>query len=171
MSDAQNLLVTVCLAGWFGIILVQLARNIRGFWILFSAQSIIILATAYCLNRYFGYYSRLEVKGALTIGEGWILCGLYVCTLLGILGNNTLAQTKVRRGYDIQVKLRWVSFIKPLIISPIVFLTVLSVLNNIGTPGNTPTTVVMQFMLAFQNGFFWKSIVDRVERPISEVNK
>jgi hypothetical protein len=54
--------------------------------------------------------------------------------------------------------------LKPLVVSPILFLAVLNQLTKMGAQATTLTAVLTQFVVAFQNGFFWKTVIEQVER-------
>jgi hypothetical protein len=48
-----------------------------------------------------------------------------------------------------------------IIVAPIVFIPTLSRFDNSISQVNTIATFIMQFFLAFQNGFFWKTIMTK----------
>ena len=120
----------------------------------------------YLLNRYFGYFNTIEIKGKITVGENLTLCGLYISTVLGILGHHIFIQIKGLNSRGKQPKLKWVPLLKPLAISPIIFMAVLNQLNKMGTQANTLTAVITQFILAFQNGFFWREVFENAKTKI-----
>ena len=163
MSTTQNFLVTLSLISWFGVILYEFITN-REKKISFGIQFLLIFIVAYFLNRYFGYFETIEFKSGLTISEGWILWGLYLFTLLGIFGHHVFVQIKGLKERGKQRKLRWMPILKPLIISPLIFLAVLNQLEQISVHANSLKVIITQFILAFQNGFFWKTVIEQLEK-------
>lgn len=166
MLNSRNLLITVSLVIWFGIIIFEILRYRRKYLISFVIQFLFIIIIARVLNLYFGYFNTSSFKGGPNISEVWTLGGLYISTVLGILGHHVFMQIKPLKKPGKQPKIKWMPVIKPLVISPIVFLAVLNQLEQIGAQTNATTLkpVVMQFILAFQNGFFWKTVIEQFEK-------
>lgn len=163
MSNTQNYLITFSFISWFIIIVIELIRNRykKGCWISSGMQIFFILFIIKGLNRYFGYFNTIEEKGATLVSEGVTIGGLYVFTVLGILGHHLFAQIRGLHEQEKQKKLKWFPVLKPLSISPIIFIAVLSQLEKMGAQTNTVVVVLMQFLLAFQNGFFGKRSLNR----------
>ena len=168
MSTTQNFLVTLSLLGWLGLIIFELIRKKKEYRTAFVIQIILMLLIAYGLHRYFGYFNTIEVKGGVAIGEGWTLGGLYLFTVLGILGQHVFVQIKGLNETERQRKFKWLPVLKPLVVSPLIFLAVLNQLNKMGVQANTLTAVVTQCILAFQNGFFWKTVIEQFEKKVKE---
>jgi len=162
MTNLQNVLITISLACWLVIVAFELFFHKRKLLSL-GIHFIFIGISAYVLNRYFGYFNTIVYKGGAGISEGWILFWLYVFTILGILGHHVFIQIKSVKKAGKQPKLIWLPLIKPLIISPIIFLAVLNQLKQLGANSNALTPVITQFILAFQNGFFWKTVIERFQ--------
>lgn len=62
--------------------------------------------------------------------------------------------------FHLQAPFSWLTFIKPIFISPIVLLPIIGAIDyeNLG-----PIQQVSLAFLAFQNGFFWKEIYNKVQ--------
>ncbi len=169
MSNTQNYLLACSLVGWFIIAIAYLVRNKRrkGYWIASVIQIFAILAIAKLLNRYLGFFSDIQDMGMTTIGESLTLLGLYFSMVLGIIAHHIFVQVqRIEESYKTgrRKRIRWFPMIMPLVISPIIFLAVLSLLQSTGKQATTPIAVVTQCILAFQNGFFWKSIYGQIQK-------
>ena len=58
-------------------------------------------------------------------------------------------------------KLDYATFIRPIFISPLIFMPIMSAFNNIKLDlSNITNGNIMTLFIAFQNGFFWKEILD-----------
>ena len=158
----QNALVTISLAAWFVLMLIELIRKktIKAFLI----QLMLLGGSAFILRRFFGYFNTLEIKSVTKVEEAVTLTGLYFCTILGIIAHHLFVQIKGLRELGRQRKIRWMPILKPLVISPLIFLAVLNELTKMGAQANTITAVVTQCILAFQNGFFWKTVMEQFEK-------
>jgi len=165
MTTTQNILISLSLAVWFLLIIFDFIRNRAQNRMAAGAQLLAILLVVFILHRYFNYFNTIEIKGDGLISEGWLLVGLYAFTILGILGHHIFAQIKGPDRPGRQARLKWLPFFKPLAISPIIFITFLSQLDKVGAQMTTLTAVSIQFGLAFQNGFFWKTIFDLLQDP------
>lgn len=79
---------------------------------------------------------------------------MFVCTLLGMIA---------RYVHDMR-KFSWLSFLKPLVISPIVLVPMIGTVQ--GANSIEPVQLVSLGILAFQNGYFWKVVFERAQRRI-----
>ena len=84
---------------------------------------------------------------------------MFVCVILGIAGRYMFSQSK-------NSKFSWYSFAKPLFISPIVLLPLIGSIQ--ATTSIAPIQMISLAILAYQNGFFWKVIVDRTEEQMKK---
>ena len=88
---------------------------------------------------------------------GWgLVAALYVAMVLGMLAQYAFDRFSRPRGR--RRKFAWETFIAPVFASPIVFLPLAASYLNMTPSGNVPW--LMPLLVAFQNGFFWKYIVD-----------
>jgi hypothetical protein len=62
-----------------------------------------------------------------------------------------------------QGKFSWLNFIKPIMISPIVLLPLISSVQAVGRL--SPMQTVSFTLLAFQNGFFWQAVLESARPP------
>jgi hypothetical protein len=80
---------------------------------------------------------------------------LYAFVLLGMVANHF---------FYLKEKFSWMSFIRPLLVSPIVLLPLLGTVEN--RVDVESTQAVCFAILAFQNGFFWRTVFDHAQRRI-----
>ena len=163
MSAIQNFLMTLALVAWLIVVVYDFSRNKNK--PLLGAKIFLVCMVTVALHFCFGYFNTTIFYGGDKVGEGWVLSGLYVSTILGILGQHVFVQIRGLEKRGRQPKIKWMPVIKPLIISPIVFLAVLNQLEQIGAQSNATTLkpLITQFILAFQNGFFWKTVIEQFE--------
>lgn len=74
---------------------------------------------------------------------------MFICVVLGIMARNIFYQ----RG-----KFTLKSFLRPLVISPIVLLPLIGALQS--SAEVEAIQLICLAILAFQNGFFWKTVFD-----------
>ncbi len=163
MTTLQNVLISLSLILWSGSLVVELIRRKRAYLRVFLMQCVLIGLAGYGLHRYLGYIDGIEHKFTLKYDEVLVVFGLYVATVLGIVGNHFFVQIKGVKERGRQPKLKVLPVVKPLIISPIIFIAVLTQFNQMGVRTDTLIALVTQLGLAFQNGFFWKTILDQVD--------
>lgn len=169
MTPLQQNLLTASFIFWLFAIILEFIRAKRKPWLSSGIQLVLLFAIVYFFHRFLGYYRPLfQYMNSPLVSEGIMLTGLYLSTVLGIVGHHLFVQIKDVGERGRPRKIRWLSLLKPLIISPIIFLAIISELQNLGLSAKTLQAVVMQFLLAFQNGFFWKTVLDRLAIKTSE---
>ena len=77
---------------------------------------------------------------------------MFVCTILGIVGHYF---------FNLKGRFSWRTFLKPLIISPIVLLPLIGSVQ--GTSDIENIQLISFGFLAFQNGFFWKEVLEHAK--------
>ena len=165
MSNIQNILITISLILWFLTVVFELIciQNARRY-ARFAVKILLIVFVVVILRRYFGYFNTIEEKTEMLIPEYLTMSGLYISTVFGIAGHHIFIQIRGLEERKRKLKIKWLPLIKPLIISPIIFLAVMNQLEQMGGGGEGLKANIMQFILAFQNGFFWKTIFEQLER-------
>ena len=77
---------------------------------------------------------------------------MFVCTVLGIVGHYF---------FNLKGRFSWRTFLKPLIISPIVLLPLIG---SVQVTSDIENIQLISFgFLAFQNGFFWKEVLEHAK--------
>jgi hypothetical protein len=79
---------------------------------------------------------------------------MFLCVLLGMIANYF---------FELRAQFTWKSFLKPLLVSPIVLLPLMGAVET--RPGVQSVELVSLAFLAFQNGFFWRSVFKRATKP------
>ena len=81
----------------------------------------------------------------------------YVCMVLGMMAE--YGYSKAEHG---EFKFELMPFLMPIFASPIVFIPLLSLMTEEAMAGGAFTRAkVMVYLVAFQNGFFWKSFFEQ----------
>jgi CDP-diglyceride synthetase len=80
---------------------------------------------------------------------------MFVCTMLGIMAHYILY---------LKGKFSWKNFLKPLVVSPIVFLPLIGAVQSVS--GLESIQMITFAILAFQNGFFWKEVLSNAKEKI-----
>jgi len=60
------------------------------------------------------------------------------------------------------------TFLMPILASPIVFIPLLTIAAEVNSPGILSQSKLMVYLVAFQNGFFWKSFFEQRRRESAE---
>ena len=89
----------------------------------------------------------------------------YIAMLLGMMAEYVYAQAE--KG---QQKLTFapMTFVMPILASPIVFIPLLTIAAEVNAPGILSQAKLMVYLVAFQNGFFWKSFFEQRRRQNAE---
>lgn len=162
MTGMQEFLLTVSLMLWGVLIVVEFIRHKKAYLWWGIVQLVLITLCIGLFHTYLGYLDGIDHKFSLNYSEIAVIVLLYLATVAGIAGNHFFAQIKNLHDKGRQRKIKFFPLLKPLIISPIIFLAVLSQFNQMGVQIDSATALVIQLGLAFQNGFFWKTILDQV---------
>lgn len=95
-------------------------------------------------------------------GEGATLVVSYLAMLAGMVAHYVYAQAE--RGAK-TLTVEWLPFFMPILASPIVFIPLVSLAGEVATSGSIVSRArVMVYLVAFQNGFFWKHFFDQRKR-------
>ena len=117
----------------------------------------LLIAVVIILNVATGFPTPIEGFGGGPILAFIIMFG---CTVSGMAAQYAFYQNK---------KFSWGSFLRPLVISPLILLPLVGTMNGIKT---FDTIQLISFgMLSFQNGFFWKEVFEKVRKDITPQNE
>jgi hypothetical protein len=162
MDGRLNLVLIACISG-LTIVTVLLARK-TGTWRVFWVELLALLAFACFLNRWFGFpfASPVVSKGDndMALAEA-----MAVCMVAGMLAQYLYRHFLERTSWD------WRSFIAPLFASPIVFIPLAAAFSSSDvdlTKDRMTLPRLMIFLVAFENGFFWKEYFDRRQKEVKE---
>ncbi len=88
--------------------------------------------------------------------------GVSPLTALGLMFGCTILGIMAHYFFYLQGKFSWQEFLKPLVISPIIFLPLVGSVQSL--TGLESMQMISFAILAFQNGFFWKEVFGRVKK-------
>ncbi len=148
MSPLITYLLMIFL-GFFGLFIIVefiISRVIRKFVI----QIVILLGVIVLLKVTTGFPATRRAFGGVSpitaIGI------MFVCTLLGIAAHY----------FFFLKQFSWKTFLKPLVISPIVLLPLIGSLQ--GTSNIEAIQMISFGFLSFQNGFFWREVFEQARK-------
>ncbi|HTG73088.1 MAG TPA: hypothetical protein VMB70_04930 [Terriglobia bacterium] len=159
MSVALTTIVTVSLIGLIGgVAYFELRRwQARGF-----LASVVLVAAAIAVFR-FAMPDSLETKGAADETIAVVFC--YFAMLLGMVAEYFYAQGEHKRR---RFRFEPITFLMPVFASPIVFIPLLTITNEMSIGGAFTKAKLMVYLVAFQNGFFWKSFFEQSRQKTLE---
>lgn len=116
-------------------------------------QLVILAAVVAVLNATTGFpRPRVAFGGASPVTAIGIM---FLCTVLGVAAHY---------AFYLEGTFSWRSLLKPLVISPIVLLPLIG---SVQGAGRVETIQLISFaILAFQNGFFWKVVLEHAKAQL-----
>lgn len=166
MDSRLNLILLACIGGLLAVT-VRWARK-TGEWRPFWMGLVALAAFSVFLNRWFGFpfATPLVNKG----GGDLLLAGAMAISMI----TGMLAQY-VYRYFESPVRYRrkwdWGCFIAPVFASPIIFIPLAAAFQNSDIDLTKDTLTLprlMIFLVAFENGFFWKEYFDRRQTEVKK---
>jgi len=119
-----------------------------------AALSVAIYSANFAFQEY-----QIETKGAIQEVVAMALC--YVSMLLGMSAQYFYKQAE--RG-DKTLSFEPLEFLMPIFASPIVFIPLLTITSDLALTGAFTKGKLMVYLVAFQNGFFWKSFFEQRQK-------
>ena len=116
-------------------------------------ESLLLGVFLVLLNRITGFPAPSSLQAFGGVSPLTALGVMFVCTMLGIMAHYF---------FYLQGKFSWQEFLKPLVISPIIFLPLVGSVQSL--TGLESMQMISFAILAFQNGFFWKEVFGRVKK-------
>jgi hypothetical protein len=113
------------------------------------ARAVALTVLAVVALRY-SLTDAVEMKGAMH--ETLAIAFCYGAMLLGMV-----AQFAYRQAETGDFRFDPAAFFMPIFASPIVFIPLLTVIGEVDTSGAFATPKLMVYLIAFQNGFFWRA--------------
>lgn len=165
MSPEMNALITISMAGL--LLMSGLWARKTGEWRMFIALAIWVAALVLLLNRLFGFPATPAI--AMGLREDLpLLAALYLCMLVGMFAQ--YAYRHFERPRRNRTKWDWGLFVAPICASPIVFIPLATSFINAGLDlKNLTTARFMIFLVAFQNGFFWREFFDLKQKAAAKL--
>jgi len=164
MSSLMIILTSISLIALLTIAVYYFiqTKNIRRFIL-----QLIIIGLAFA----FLYFLFYKPESPAARGNGgndiYFVIVLYFFMILGMLAQYTYARfsqpKRIRKKFDFGL------FIAPVFASPVIFIPLLSALQNANVDlRNLTTAKLMVFLVAFENGFFWKEYFDNRRKQKEE---
>jgi hypothetical protein len=106
----------------------------------------------------------VEKMGSLDETASIVFC--YASMLLGMMAEYAYAQAE--RG-STKLKFEALPFLMPILASPIVFIPLLTLTSELGAGGAFTRARVMVYLVACQNGFFWKTFFEQRKKQATSL--
>jgi len=116
-------------------------------------EAVLLCAFLLLLNQLTGFPAPSSRQAFGGISPLTAIGLMFICTILGIMAHYV---------FYLQGKFSWQEFLKPLVISPIIFLPLVGSVQSL--TGLESMQMISFAILAFQNGFFWKEVFGRVRK-------
>jgi hypothetical protein len=116
-------------------------------------------ATAAAIYAFTFPDAAIETKGAAQEWVAVVLC--YLAMVLGMIAQ--YFYKRVDRG-DTKSRVERMELLMPIFASPIVFIPLLTITSDMVFSGPFTRAKLMVYLVAFQNGFFWKTFFEQ-QRP------
>jgi hypothetical protein len=147
-----NAMLAASAAGFAAIVLYLALRSGR-------PRNVVLTALTLAVGLWLVYAIAPASVRTRGDGDGATLAVSYVAMLLGMVAHYVYAQAE--RG-EKRLTIDWMPFLMPILASPIVFIPLVSLAGEVTSSGGILTRArVMVYLVAFQNGFFWKHFFDQ----------
>jgi hypothetical protein len=166
MDNRLNLILAVCIVGLIAVTSRSARRT--GEWRPFWMGLVALAAFSVFLNWWFGFpfASPVVKKG----GNDLLLAGAMAISMV----TGMFAQY-LYRHFESPVRFRhkwdWGCFVAPVFASPIIFIPLAAAFQNSDIDLTKDTLTLprlMIFLVAFENGFFWKEYFDRRQKEVGK---
>jgi hypothetical protein len=159
MSSLLKILTNISVGGLLAISIYNFIRyrNTRSF----VFQLFLIGLCFVFLYKFFFISESVVAKG--DENEILFMIVLYLFMLMGMFANYAYSRfSKIKTKRE---KFDFGMFIAPTFASPIIFIPLMAAFQNASLELQKLTTAkLMVFLVAFQNGFFWKEYFDNIQR-------
>ena len=157
MSSILLLIVFASLLGLaVGVGYVDLGRQPRRY----GATAVLVAALGI-----FAFALRDTVESKGTIDETAPVVFCYLAMLLGMFAEYGYSQAE--HGHT-KLTFALMDFLMPIFASPIVFIPLLTITADMSDGGAFTRSKLMVYLVAFQNGFFWKSFFEQRRKTVEE---
>jgi hypothetical protein len=167
MDGRLNLVISFCVVGIIALS-ARWARKTgewRSFWIGLLALVIFVVF----LNRSFGFPFASSVVEKAGDHELLLAGAMGLCMIGGMFAQYLYRYFE--RPLRHRQKWDWGCFVAPMFASPIVFIPLAAAFQNVDidlTNPNLKLPQLMVFLVAFENGFFWKEHYDQKRKQLAK---
>ena len=167
MDSRLNLVLLFCVAGLIAVSArwARATGEWRPFWMGLLALSAFIVF----LNRWFGFPFTSPVVGKAGDHDLVLAGAMGLCMVAGMFAQYLFRYFE--RPVRYRQKWDWGCFIAPVFASPIVFIPLAAAFQNVDIDLTNPRLKLPQlmvFLVAFENGFFWKEYFDRKRKEVGK---
>lgn len=164
MNGWMTGLVGLCLGMTLVLVFYQTVRTRD--WRQLAVACVAVVAFSVFLHKLFGFPVPSKTVAKAGSSDLALAVALFICMLLGMAAHFLYSYFVVpkseRKPFDFGL------FIAPMFASPVVFIPLLAAFQKLDIDLTALTIPrMMVFLVAFQNGFFWKDFFDRHRRELS----
>ena len=150
MSGSLALILTVSL----GLLVVHLIYRV------FTKSAAVLPSALVVLVACWVVYA-VAPRSMQTRGPGDEIVSIIFCYASMVFGMMAeYGYSQAERGNK-KIEFDWMSFMMPIFASPIVFIPLLTLTSEVALGGAFTRPKLMVYLVAFQNGFFWKSFFEQ----------
>jgi len=165
----SSLMVWLTGMSLLGLLLISIYHFIHSKKISHFLLQLLVLGIAFVFLYHFFYTPAAPTARGDSALNIYFVIVLYGFMLLGMLAH--FAYHRFSRPKRQRKKFDFGLFIAPVFASPIIFLPLLSAMQNAEIDlANLTTPKLMVFLVAFENGFFWKEYFDN-RRQLKETGQ
>lgn len=157
MSTPVTRILIIVIACYALLILADLVFHRRNALKRCLIELALLVAVVVLLNRATGFPTPKQAFGGGPILAFTIM---FVCTVLGMAARYVFYQDQ---------KFTWGTFLRPLVISPMILLPLVGTMQGIQT--FEPIQLISFGLLSFQNGFFWKEVFEKIRKDVTAPNE
>lgn len=163
MSATLAFVLSVSLAAIAGELLYRIATKDREARLVPRVITLLAAGAILFLLR----PSQVDKMGSIAETASMIIC--YAAMVLGMAAEYgySIAERRTRgetSSFDM------LTFLMPIFASPIVFIPLLTLTSELGAGGGAFTRArLMVYLVAFQNGFFWKQLFEQRRQTVTSV--
>jgi hypothetical protein len=163
MSATLAFVLSVSLAAIAGELLYRIATKDREARLVPRVITLLAAGAILFLLR----PSQVDKMGSIAETASMIIC--YAAMVLGMAAEYgySIAERRTRgetSSFDM------LTFLMPIFASPIVFIPLLTLTSELGAGGGAFTRArLMVYLVAFQNGFFWKQLFEQRRQSVTSV--
>ncbi len=150
MSEVLGVILTVSL----GLMIVDLVYRVLTKRTALLPRTLVVLAAAWVV--YALAPKAVQTRGSADEIVSIVFC--YASMVLGMMGEYGYKQAE--RGNN-KIEFDLMSFLMPIFASPIIFIPLLTLTSEVAMGGAFTRPKLMVYLVAFQNGFFWKSFFEQ----------
>jgi len=163
MSATLAFVLSVSLAAIAGELLYRIATRDREARLVPRVITLLAAAAILFLLR----PSQVDKMGSIAETASMIIC--YAAMLLGMAAEYGYSIAE-RRTRGETTSFDMLTFLMPIFASPIVFIPLLTLTSELGAGGGAFTRArLMVYLVAFQNGFFWKQLFEQRRQTVTSV--